>query len=210
MNQRGFTLLELLIAIALFSLLGLACYQLLERTRSSDQTITCHEIQLRQLQRAVGIFERDLLQAIAVPLSQDPTRVSALIGTSSSVYLVRTGWSNPLDQARSDLLEVHHTWRDGNWQREAGSPPNQESTLSEQQKDPNARSQRLLAGITLKQLRYIDIAGQPHATWPLEGAALALPMAIELIIDVPGFAAIRRVILLPGQQLTPGGGIPHA
>jgi general secretion pathway protein J len=206
MNQRGFTLLELLIAIALFSLLGLACYQLLERTQRSDQTITRHEVQLRQLQRALGTIERDLQQAIAAPLSRDPARASALIGTTNELYLTRSGWSNPLDQPRSDLLEVRHTWQNGEWRREAASPPHQQSELDDQQNAASAPSQRLLAGVTLKQLHYIDIVGQPHSNWPLADAPLALPMAIEVVIDAPGLPDIRRVILLPGQQFTPGGG----
>ena len=48
MNQRGFTLLEVLIAMALFSLLGLACYQLLERVLHSERRIEQHEQQLRR------------------------------------------------------------------------------------------------------------------------------------------------------------------
>lgn len=53
MTQRGFTLLEVLIAIALFSLLGLASYQLLQRVLHSEQRIEQHEQQLRSLQRAL-------------------------------------------------------------------------------------------------------------------------------------------------------------
>ena len=54
MRPRGFTLLEVLIAMALFSLLGLACYQLLERVTHGEQRIQQHERQWRRLQRARG------------------------------------------------------------------------------------------------------------------------------------------------------------
>ncbi|MEK1942163.1 MAG: type II secretion system minor pseudopilin GspJ [Pseudomonas sp.] len=209
MTQRGFTLLEMLIAIALFSLLGMACYQLLERTQRSEQSISRHELQLRQLQRALGIFERDLLQAIAIPLSQDPDRTSALIGTASELYLVRSGWSNPLNQPRSDLLEVHHYWQDGIWRRDYQSPPTEAGKALEQQTSSRL-SQTLLSEVTVKQLRYIDFAGQPHATWPIQGTPLSLPIAIELVVNAPGFSDIRRVILLPGQQLLQSGAMPGA
>ncbi|UTN85347.1 type II secretion system minor pseudopilin GspJ [Pseudomonas aeruginosa] len=96
MKQRGFTLLEVLIAMALFSLLGLACYQLLERVIHSERRIDQHDRQLRQLQRALGIFERDLAQAIGQPLSDDPSRRQALIGRADGLRLVCGGWSNPL------------------------------------------------------------------------------------------------------------------
>ncbi|MEQ6707763.1 type II secretion system minor pseudopilin GspJ [Pseudomonas aeruginosa] len=195
MNQRGFTLLEVLIAMALFSLLGLACYQLLERVLHSEQRIDHHDRQLRQLQRALGIFERDLTQAIGQPLSDDPSRRQALIGRADGLRLVRGGWSNPLAQPRSEVLEVAYRWQDDAWVREYRSPPDRDQSVTA------SHSQRLLEGVTLKRLSYVDAQGQPHPAWPVLGAALSLPQAIDIEFDAPGYPGLRRVILLPGSQV---------
>ena len=64
----GFTLLELLIAIALFALLGLATYRMLESVLRSDEVVRAQEIQLRQLSRAVWRLEQDLIQAVPRPV----------------------------------------------------------------------------------------------------------------------------------------------
>ncbi|MGR6738012.1 type II secretion system minor pseudopilin GspJ [Pseudomonas chlororaphis] len=189
--QQGFTLLEVLIAMALFSLLGLACYQLLERMIHTDQRIHQHELQLRRLQRAVGIFERDLTQAIAYPVNGSSAR-QALIGEPGRIQLVRGGWSNPLQQARNDLLLVTYRWNDGQWLREYRSPvdgPDLSGT---------AAQQVLLDGVRLERLRYIDDQGKAHPNWPVGQAPLSLPQAIELELDAPGYPGLRRVILLPG------------
>ncbi|MGE7957935.1 type II secretion system minor pseudopilin GspJ [Pseudomonas sp. NPDC089530] len=190
-RQQGFTLLEVLIAMALFSLLGLACYQLLERMMHTDQRIHRHELQLRHLQRALGIFERDLVQALAYPVNGSSAR-QALIGEPERIQLVRGGWSNPLQQARNDLLLVSHRWSDGQWLREYRSPVPGPAL-------PGAASQQLLLeGVRLERLRYIDAQGQAHPNWPVGQAPLSLPQAIELELDAPGFPGLRRVILLPG------------
>lgn len=196
MKQRGFTLLEVLIAMALFSLLGLACYQLLERVMHSERRIDQHEQQLRNLQRALAIFERDLTQAIAYPLSDDPSRRQALIGRSDNLRLVRGGWSNPLEQARSDVLQVNHRWSQGQWLRDYHPLTGQAPLPGE------VRQQRLLDGVHLKHLRYIDANGTAHSAWPALSLPLSLPQAIEIELDAPGYPDIRRVILLPGFQGT--------
>lgn len=192
MNQRAFTLLEVLIAIALFSLLGLACYQLLERVLLSEQRIREHESQLRYIQRALGIFERDLIQALPHPLGDDAER-RALIGQADGLRLVQGGWRNPLDQPRSDLLQVSHRWSSGAWLREYRRPPSRELEAGQTQ------TQRLLDDVRLVRLRYIDSAGHPHGTWPAADAPLSLPRALELELNAPGHPGLRRVILLPGS-----------
>ncbi|OLF51917.1 type II secretion system minor pseudopilin GspJ [Pseudomonas chlororaphis] len=190
-RQQGFTLLEVLIAMALFSLLGLACYQLLERMMHTDRRIHQHELQLRRLQRAVGIFERDLTQAVAYPVDASSAR-QALIGEAERIQLVRSGWSNPQQQARSDLQLVSHRWSDGQWLREYRSPVNDPAQAG------GAAQQLLLDGVRLERLRYIDAKGQAHANWPVGQAPLSLPQAIEVEFDAPGYPGLRRVILLPG------------
>ncbi|WP_165675612.1 type II secretion system minor pseudopilin GspJ [Metapseudomonas otitidis] len=189
MTQRGFTLLEVLIAIALFSLLGLASYQLLQRVLHSEQRIELHEQQLRSLQRALDILQRDLWQAVPRSLPDDPSRRQALIGRDDRFRLLRGGAANPLGQPRSDLLLVSHQWEDGEWWREFRNPD-----------DGATRRQRLLQGITLLRLGYIDAQGMRHDSWPAGGGALVLPAAVDLVIDAPGYPELRRVILLPGGE----------
>lgn len=64
-RQSGFTLLELVIAIAIFALLGLASWRLFDGVVRTQQGAGQHEREVRALQRAVGVIERDVWQAVA-------------------------------------------------------------------------------------------------------------------------------------------------
>ena len=60
-NQTGFTLLELVIALAIFALLGLASWTLFDGVLRVQRSSMAHEREFRTLQRAVAVIERDLL-----------------------------------------------------------------------------------------------------------------------------------------------------
>ena len=51
--QRGFTLLELLIAIAIFALLALATYRMFDSVMQTDQATRVQQ-RMRELVRAMG------------------------------------------------------------------------------------------------------------------------------------------------------------
>ncbi|NBF13408.1 type II secretion system minor pseudopilin GspJ [Pseudomonas sp. Fl4BN1] len=200
MTQRGFTLLEVVVAIAIFSLLGLATYQFLDRVMRSDQRIGQHEQQLRALQRAISVLERDLVQARRQPLLDDPSHSQALISQPDGISLVRGGWSNPLEYPRSNLLQASHRWQDGVWLREtrALSQPLAATDEAQRAPGPTGQQQQLLTGVQLTRLRFIDGLGQAHEHWPVGTESLSLPAALEIELDAPGYPQIRRVILLPG------------
>ena len=200
MNQRGFTLLEVIVAMAIFSLLGLATYQMLDRVLRSDQRIGLHEQQLRQLQRAMSVLERDLVQARRHPLADDPSQSQALISQPDGIRLVRGGWRNPLEYLRSNLLQVSHRWEGGSWVRDtlSLSQPLAAPGAAQPPPAPISQNQQLLAGVELTRLRFIDARGQAHEHWPAGTESLSLPAALEIELDAPGYPQVRRLILLPG------------
>ena len=68
MKQRGFTLIEILIAMAIFTLIGLASTGLLTTVIDSNDLSSERFEKLQQLQRAMVIIERDIQQAVPRPV----------------------------------------------------------------------------------------------------------------------------------------------
>lgn len=177
-QQTGFTLIELVVAIAIFALLGLASWRLFDTVVRAERATSGYQQSLRNLQRAVAVIERDVLQANAAPLQLGP----------AVLQFQRGNWRNPLGQARSETLEIAYRLEQGTLWREVRG-----LELKVVQR------QALLADVSEWQWRVFDHKAGWREQWPLGGGELArLPAALELTFSAGRFQQIRRVILLPG------------
>lgn len=176
-DSRGFTLLELLIALALFALLGTAGWRLLDSTVRVERVSASYIGEMRALQRAMSVIERDVLHT----RTQGGQPLIVLDGSLLNVQ--RGNWLNPLDQPRSEWQEVSFSVQDGAlWRHSRGDS----SSVERQQLLPDAGT---------LGWRVVDRQGVWHSRWP---AARGAPAAVELTLDSPRLGAIRRLFLLPG------------
>ena len=95
--QAGFTLLELVIAIAIFALLGVACWRLFDGVLRAERSSSANEHTLRGVQRAVALIERDVLHL------HTSAKLPGLALYPYQLNLRRANWRNPLGQPRSEL-----------------------------------------------------------------------------------------------------------
>lgn len=212
-RSAGFTLLELLIAIAIFALLGLGTYRMLNSVLRTDTATRVQEQQLRELIRAMAALERDVLQVVARPV-RDPFGEprAALLGEDGdhpALEFTRNGWRNPMGAPRSRLQRVRWELSGEQWQRRYW-------TVLDQAQDSQPRVQQALDGVTHFAVRYMDREGRWLESWPpAEGAddkrLQQLPKAVELVLEHRRYGQLRRVLRLPdmpkdADQNDAGGG----
>lgn len=179
-RQEGFTLLELVIAMAIFALLGLACWRLFDGVVRAERSTAVHEQELRSLQRALAVIERDVLQVSAQPIVLKQT----------SLQLQRSNWRNPLDQPRSELQNVSYRLDKGTLWRESSSV-----------EQPLLQRQKLLTEVSALSWRLFDSKTGWRNDWPVSRAKPApRPKALEVTLSTGRFEQIRRVLLLPGSS----------
>lgn len=201
----GFTLLELLIAIALFALLGLGTYRMLEAVLRSDEVVRIQEAQLRQLGRALWSLERDLIQAVPRPIrdgygDEQNAFLGQLAGLDEGVAfeLTRNGWRNPTGLRRANLQRVR-------WRLAGDSLERLYWVVLDRDVDSQPRVQRVLDEVSALRLRYLDSGSGWHEEWPPfefgrsdpEQQARRLPAAVEVSFEHPRFGSISRLLRLP-------------
>ncbi|MDD0972854.1 type II secretion system minor pseudopilin GspJ [Pseudomonas fontis] len=185
--QQGFTLLELLIAMSLFSLIAVACWTLFDGVVRAERANTRVHTQLGELQRAMRIIEQDAVHAVAVALPGGERQAVRVDG--SSISWVRGNRRNVRDLARGTQSIVRYRL-DGDvlWRDEA----------------PLERANEIVSLPVLQAVSkvswqvYVD-GWQPAMAAVARREAVALPRGLQVQLSLPRYPDVRRVLLLPGS-----------
>jgi general secretion pathway protein J len=204
LNSRGFTLLEILIAMAIFTLIGLASTNVLTTVIDSDEASTQRFERLEGLQRAMLTLERDILQAVprAIRVNGEPSQIVFSGGRdlfeseADGIGLVRGGWHNPqLMLPRSTLQAVGYRLQEGQLQRLYGNYLDNVIGF-----EPKVKV--LMTNIEDFQVEFLTSANDKDsddASWQESYTGTVLPSAVAITIDSSIFGKIRREFMLAGS-----------
>jgi len=200
---RGFTLLEILIAMSIFTLIGLASTSVLTTVIDSDEISSQRFEKLEGLQRAMLTLERDILQAIprAVRVNGEANATvmrggqDLLESEADGIAFVRAGWHNPqLMLPRSTLQAVGYRLQEGQLQRLYGNYLDNVIGF-----EPKVKI--LLEDVTDFRVEFITKAADNDSeelTWQESYVGTVLPLAVAVTINSTNFGQIRREFLLGG------------
>ena len=183
-NSRGFTLLELMVAIVLFSMISTAAYKLLTSVTRAHEVTQSILHGLDKLQRSEIIVEQDLFQISARPITDEAGQRPALQVPGSGTMLMeftRSGWQNPLQAERSNLQRVAYAHEGSELVRYYWS------TLDRMATTPRIR-QLLMTEVSSVNVRLLDQGKRWLTRWPHsplvadQNNLTRLPLAVELTI----------------------------
>lgn len=198
-RQRGLTLIELLIATAVFAMVGVMVYGALFSVLDSREATDRQAQRLAAVQYAVMRLADDLRQVVDRPVrSQVPAEGAPLFTPTDGMRvltLTRGGRPNPADQLRSSLARVHWVLDEDDrllraTQAHADVLPGQEP-----------RRRVLLENVEAVEIRFLDRGSRWHQRWPTgdTGAgAMQLPWAVEFTLVLADWGEIVRLIPLAG------------
>ena len=217
-QARGFTLIELMVAIFIAAIMAAMGYGALNQGLKNREVLKEQQTRLIAVQTAVRVLEQDFAQLTPRPVRQaigdEPSQPalqggvagasSSLSGTTSGsppvVALTRGGWANPAGLQRPGLQRVAYFLENGTLRREYWDVL--DPTLAS-----STEKRELLTHVKEFSLRYMDMNRQWQVQWPPTTVAGVIaqemslrqrPIAVEVTLDTEDWGKIVRIIEIPG------------
>ncbi len=110
-TKKGFTLVELLVAIAIFAVLSALGWKVFDYLAKVKDRNAMHEANLEQLQEGYQQILRDTMQAVPLTANVKGQQQPALVLQNGRFNFSKTGVTDPLQQGISPHERVEYQYR---------------------------------------------------------------------------------------------------
>jgi len=184
---RGFTLLEILIAMAVFAIMAAMAYAGLSAVLETKQGTDKRSETIAQLQQTLYLLNEDLTQAVPRSIRDElGSEQLAFIGGKGDELLTFTrsvpDWS--ASSTRSQLQRVSYRMENGTLYRQVW-------TILDRTQQSQFRRKKLLSAESVS-VRFYNVDWLDN--WSAGGSAM--PKAVSLNLSLAGLGEIKRVFLV--------------
>ncbi|MDH5764671.1 MAG: type II secretion system minor pseudopilin GspJ [Gammaproteobacteria bacterium] len=198
-TQYGFTLIEVLIAMAIFAILSLLAYGGLNQAIISKERTAASLARLQELQITMTKIQRDFSQITSRTMrdemgTQHPG-LTAQQGNEFLIQLTRNGWRNPAKTTRGHLQRVAYRMDEDKLLRIHWP-------FVDRAVDDQGVETQLISNLKDVKLRFLNDQNEWHDSWPALNAEPennnTLPVAIEVTLEMEDWGNMVRVIRTTG------------
>lgn len=201
LRQRGFTLLEILVATVILAIMGLMAYRAVGEAQVAVAAADGHMGRLREVQRAVHLMVTDFRTLAPRPVREtigDGYR-AALLRDPNSIALFelsRAGWPNGAGTPRGTVQRVSYRLEERKLVREYWNVT--DPTLA------NVPVKReLLDDVERVEIRYMNAGREWVPQWPPFNSTADFgfrmrPLAVEITIELADYGELRRLVEVSG------------
>jgi len=202
-KNNGFTLIEILIALVIFAIVGVMAAMSLHSMIRTNHALKLADRQLMQLQITMTLLRRDTMQMINRPvMDTDGSQQPAMLAPGDTqIYFTRMGFPNPFQVIQqSDLRRVGYTLQGDQLVR---------LTWDVLDRPPDAKPEIQVLLDHVQSLQWQFMAGDGHNTsiWPpafdsvmqRESDNSPLPRSITMVMHIQGIGLIQMVFPVPAR-----------
>jgi|CXWL01.1.fsa_nt_gi general secretion pathway protein J len=196
-RNRGFTLVEILVALAIFALIAAFAYRGLTVLLESRATLAGESRKWRDVALFVGRMERDLGAVLnrraknTYGADQAPVTSVVDLGASpvAGLSLTRSG-GGLYDNALAAPQRIAYRLAAGRIDR-LSWPAVDSAPRIEPQAMP------VIEGVRALAFRFLDARGEWRPAWGLPGSADPMPAAVEMTLELASGERVVRLVDLP-------------
>lgn len=200
----GFTLLELMVVLAIFAVLSVMAYGGLSSVLTSRAKVAEALARTTALQKGYLRLRNDFQQLRARPARDGfgESQPALLMQPDGSVEFTRSGWRNPLSQPRSALERVAYRVEDNRLLRRSWR-------VLDRAQDSVAGEVPVFDEVEEARWRFLDAKLEWQQQWPSQAATVAgtadpaPPQAVELTLQLKDLGEVRYLFSARNASATP-------